>query len=177
MVLPAALLALQLGLSPAAHAYKLGGSGPRAASSLAAPDKATISEGQVQEVAPGGVITYPSVTSCLTVTVRLHDGGLVGAHASLFQVPGELPSDEILQALKNHVGNRSVTALQVKGAVGAWHPSYFVKAIESYGEAEQVPIPTGQDFDGLARAVSLGLEQPRSLVTVEDVPDGDQIVE
>ncbi|MDP1270817.1 hypothetical protein, partial [Klebsiella pneumoniae] len=84
-----------------------------------APDKATISEGQVKEVAPGGVITYPSVTSCLTVSVRLRDGGLVGAHASLFQVPGELRSDRILAALKEVVGKRPVAAIEVRGAVGA----------------------------------------------------------
>lgn len=48
-----------------------------------------VSEGQVGEAGPGGTITYPSVTSCLTVTVRLRDGGMVGAHASLFEVPGE----------------------------------------------------------------------------------------
>ncbi|MFK0046290.1 hypothetical protein ACIQU4_19750 [Streptomyces sp. NPDC090741] len=149
--------------------------GPRAAISLAEPDRATITEGQVKEVSPGGVITYPSVTSCLTVTVRLRDGGLVGAHASLFQVAGELRSDEIPAALKHLIGNRPVTAVQVKGAVGAWHPSYFVKAIESYGEEEQPPYPARPDPEGLADAVSQGLELPRSLVTVEDVPDGDQI--
>ncbi len=147
----------------------------RAASSVTAPDRATVTEGQVKEVAPGGVITYPSVTSCLTVTVRLRDGGLVGAHASLFQVPGELRSDEILAALKHLVGNRPVTAIQVKGAVGAWHPSYFPKAIESYGEEEQPPYPARPEPEGLATAVSQGLELPRRLVTVEDVPDGDQI--
>ncbi|MFK0258915.1 hypothetical protein [Streptomyces sp. NPDC090445] len=141
----------------------------------AAPGKATVTEGQVKEVAPGGVITYPSVTSCLTVTVRLQDGGLVGAHASLFQVPGELRSDEILAALKHRVGHRPVTAIQVKGAVGAWHPSYFVKAIEAYGEDGQPPYPAHPDPEGLADAVSRGLELPRRLVTVEDVPDGDQI--
>ncbi|MCB5908853.1 hypothetical protein [Streptomyces pinistramenti] len=176
LVLPAALLALQLGLSPAAQAYEPAHAGPHAASSLTAPGEATVTEGQVKEVAPGGVITYPSVTSCLTVTVRLRDGGLVGAHASLFQVPGELRSDEILAALKDLVGNRPVTAVQVKGAVGAWHPGYFAKAIESYGEGEQVPVPTGHDADGLAQAVAQGLGLPRGLVTVEDVPDGDQIV-
>ncbi|MEU6863464.1 hypothetical protein ABZ924_09355 [Streptomyces sp. NPDC046876] len=140
----------------------------------AAPDKATVTEGQVKEVAPGGVITYPSVTSCLTVTVRLRDGGLVGAHASLFQVPGELRSDEIPAALKRLVGNRPVTAVQVKGAVGAWHPSYFVKAIEAYGDGEQPPYPERPDPEGLADAVSQALDLPRPLVTVEDVPDGDQ---
>ncbi|MGW7411013.1 hypothetical protein [Streptomyces sp. NPDC054863] len=175
MALPAALLALHLGLGPAAQAHEPAAGAP-AASRLTAPDRATVTEGQVKEVAPGGVLTYPSVTSCLTVTVRLRDGGLVGAHASLFQVPGELRSDAILAALGELVGNRPVTAGQVKGAVGSWHPSYFTKAIESYGEGEQVPVPTGQDVEGLGQAVSRQLGLSRSLVTVEDVPDGDQVV-
>ncbi|WAL93289.1 hypothetical protein [Streptomyces sp. Je 1-369] len=185
VVLPTALLALQLGLGAVAQAQAQApepvGVGPRVASPrvaspLVVPDRATITEGQVKEVARGGAITYPSVTSCLTVTVRLKDGGLVGAHASLFQVPGELRSDRILAALKDHVGGRPVTAVEVRGAVGAWHPGYFVKAIESYGDGEQPPVPNGQDLEGIARAVSQGLGQPRSMVTVEDVPDGDQTV-
>ncbi|WP_244177795.1 hypothetical protein [Streptomyces atriruber] len=181
VVLPtAALLALQLGLGAVAQAQTqprtLVGAAPHVASPIVAPDRATITEGQVKEVAPGGEITYPSVTSCLTVTVRLRDGGLVGAHASLFQVPGELRSDRILAALKDRVGDRPVTAVEVRGAVGAWHPSYFVKAIESYGDGEQPPVPTGQDLDGIAEAVAQGLGRPRSTVTVEDVPDGDQTV-
>ncbi|MEV8525145.1 hypothetical protein AB0451_13495 [Streptomyces sp. NPDC052000] len=144
--------------------------GPRA------PLAATVTEGQVKEVAPGGVITYPSVTSCLTVTVRLRGGGLVGAHASLFQVPGELRSDQILPALRSLVGGRPVSRIEVRGAVGAWHPSYFTKAIESYADGEAVPVPSGQDFDGLARAVADGLGRARHVVTVQDVPDGDQII-
>lgn len=176
VVLPTALLALHIGLGPAAQAHEAVDAGPRGASSVTAPDKATISEGQVKEAAPGGVITYPSVTSCLTVTVRLRDGGLVGAHASLFQVPGELRSDRILASLKGLVGNRPVAGVEVRGAVGAWHPSYFVKAIESYGEGERVPVPTGQDLDGIGRAVSRGLGTSPGLVSVEDVPDGDQVV-
>ncbi|MEU8960628.1 hypothetical protein AB0C89_02835 [Streptomyces sp. NPDC048491] len=140
------------------------------------PLEASVSEGQVKDVAPGGVLTYPSVTSCLTITVRLSGGGLVGAHASLFQVPGELRSDEILPALKAEVGGRQVSAIEVKGAVGAWHPSYFTKAIESYGDTDPVPVPTGQDSAGIARAVADGLGLPRPLVTVQDVPDGDQTV-
>ncbi len=186
MVLPAAILCLQLplqlGLGPVAQAHQNTGAAPHAASSprasghLLAPVTATISEGQVKEVAKGGVITYPSVTSCLTVTVRLRDGGLVGAHASLFQVPGELRSDEILTALEQVVDHRPVTAVEVTGAVGAWHPSYFTKAIESYREGEQVPVPAGQDPDGIAQQVARQLALPRGLVTVQDMPDGDQVV-
>ncbi|MGW8330745.1 hypothetical protein ACWGLE_22970 [Streptomyces sp. NPDC055897] len=191
LVLPVALLALQIGAgsaarartqgtAPDAHAPTVGaeavaGSGA-AVREGRAPLEATISEGQVKEVAPGGVLTYPSVTSCLTVTVRLRGGGLVGAHASLFQVPGELRSDEILPALKARAGGRPVAAVEVRGAVGAWHPSYFTKAIESYGDMDPVPVPTGQDVEGIARAVADGLGLPRPLVTVQDVPDGDQIV-
>ncbi|WP_406340928.1 hypothetical protein [Streptomyces sp. NBC_00648] len=141
-----------------------------------APAAATVTEGQIREVARGGVLTYPSVTSCLTVTVRLRGGGLVGAHASLFQVPGELRSDEILPALRKAVAGRPVAAVEVRGAVGAWHPGYFTRAIEAYGEGEAVPQPQGRDFEGLAKAVALQLKQPRGAVTVEDVPDGDQIV-
>ncbi|MFF4607581.1 hypothetical protein ACFY12_33200 [Streptomyces sp. NPDC001339] len=140
------------------------------------PANVRISEGQVGEVGPGGTLTYPSVTSCLTVTVRLQDGGMVGAHASLFQVPGEYRSDRILAAVKQRVGARGVGAVEVRGAVGAWHPSYFAKAIESYAEGERVPVPTEPDPDGLARAVADGLGVPRDKVTVEDLPDGDQTV-
>ncbi|UQA90591.1 hypothetical protein [Streptomyces halobius] len=135
-----------------------------------------ISEGQVGEVGPGGTITYPSVTSCLTVTVRLQGGGLVGAHASLFQVPGEYRSDRILAAVKQRTGARRVRAVEVRGAVGAWDPSYFTKAIESYTEGEQVPLPAEPDSDGLARVVANELGVPRGKVTVEDLPDGDQTV-
>ncbi len=181
------LLALQIGVGSAAQARTPGtatdarataagvGAGG-AARTGHAPLEATISEGQMKEVAPGGVLTYPSVTSCLTITVRLSGGGLVGAHASLFQVPGELRSDGILPALKAAVGGRPVSAIEVRGAVGAWHPSYFTKAIESYGDTDPVPVPTGQDAEGIARAVADGLGLPRPLVTVQDVPDGDQTV-
>jgi hypothetical protein len=175
VALPTVLLALNLGLGTAAQAYEPA-TAPAHAAVRPAADRATVTEGQVKEVAPGGVLTYPSVTSCLTVTVRLRDGGLVGAHASLFQVPGELRSDAILAALDGLVGDRPVSAVEVRGAVGAWHPSYFTKAIESYGEGEQVPVPSGQDLDGLGREVARGLGLPLSSVTVEDVPDGDQVV-
>ncbi|QIK10565.1 hypothetical protein G7Z12_35345 [Streptomyces sp. ID38640] len=136
-----------------------------------------ISEGQVGEVGPGGTLIYPSVTSCLTVTVRLRDGGKVGAHASLFQVSGEYRSDRILAAVKQRTGARGVRAVEVRGAVGAWHPSYFTKAIESYAEGEQIPVPTEPDPGGLAREVADALGEPRGKVTVEDLPDGDQTVD
>ncbi|EPH41139.1 hypothetical protein STRAU_5791 [Streptomyces aurantiacus JA 4570] len=159
------------GAGPATAALPTASQGPAATETV-------VTEGQVKEAGPGGVIRYPSVTSCLTVTVHLRSGGgAVGAHASLFQVPGELRSDQILGRIKSLVGRRSVTSVDVRGAVGAWHPSYFTKAIESYGEGEQVPVPEGRDFAGLTSAVAQGLGVPGNTVTVKDVPDGDQVVE
>ncbi|GCD37212.1 hypothetical protein OEIGOIKO_04997 [Streptomyces chrestomyceticus JCM 4735] len=176
----AAALALQTGTAaasgaggvpaPAAH------SAPASAPAPAPASAVRITEGQVGEAAPGGALLYPSVTSCLTVTVHLADGRLVGAHASLFQVPGEYRSDRILGALRDRVGGRDVTAVEVRGAVGAWLPGYFTKAIESYGDGESVPFPSEPDPDGLAAAVADGLGQPHAKVTVTDVPDGDQTV-
>ncbi|WP_246430246.1 hypothetical protein [Streptomyces rectiverticillatus] len=179
MAAVAVLVAAQMAAGTVAEA-----AAPPSAQAVAVASKAAdgttapvrITEGQVAEAAPGGAILYPSVTSCLTVTVRLRDGGLVGAHASLFQVPGEYRSDRILSELKRSVGGRPVRAVEVRGAVGAWDPSYFVKAIEGYGDGEAVPFPESPDPGGIAEAVAKGLGQPRALVTVEDVPDGDQTV-
>ncbi|MFH8349455.1 hypothetical protein [Streptomyces sp. NPDC018045] len=175
--MPVAVLALHAGSGAAVAQDR---SPERAGSAAAGTDRAAsavrITEGQVRETGPGGTLLYPSVTSCLTVTVRLADGGLVGAHASLFQVPGEYRSDRILGALRDRVGGRDVTAVEVRGAVGAWLPGYFTKAVESYGDGETVPSPTESDPEGLAAAVADGLGQLRAKVTVWDVPDGDQTV-
>ncbi|MFE7312205.1 hypothetical protein ACFU7T_03680 [Streptomyces sp. NPDC057555] len=170
----AAVLALQAGAAGVALAQ----AEPAVASAPAAsPAALRITEGQVGEVGPGGTLFYPAVTSCLTVTVRLANGGLVGAHASLFQVPGEYRSDRILAAVRQRIGTREVRAVEVRGAVGAWHPSYFSRAIESYPDGAQVPVPTAPDPDGLARAVADGLGRPHGKVTVQDLPDGDQTVD
>ncbi|MFD9887032.1 hypothetical protein ACFWZT_36850 [Streptomyces alboflavus] len=170
------------GTVPAHAAEGAGAVGHRAAAAPStvrgvAAATTVVTEGQVKEAAPGGTLLYPSVTSCLTVTVHLRSGGAVGAHASLFQVPGELRSDRILDRVKALVGTREVASVEVRGAVGAWHPAYFTKAIESYGEGEEVPVPTGRDFAGLTAAVARGLGVPADAVTVTDVPDGDQVVE
>nr|WP_229852484.1 hypothetical protein [Streptomyces albospinus] len=173
------LLAVHLGAAGAlvvAQAQPAAASGRAPAPVTASAASVRITEGQVGEVGPGGTIVYPGVTSCLTVTVRLQDGGKIGAHASLFQVPGEYRSDRILAAVEQRIGSRAVRAVEVRGAVGAWDPSYFGKAIESYPEGAQVPVPAGPDPEGLARAVADGLGQPPAKVTVRDLPDGDQTV-
>ncbi|MGK5637677.1 hypothetical protein ACSNOK_05060 [Streptomyces sp. URMC 126] len=173
----AALLALALPAAGATAAEARPVAGTPAAAGQAVPaEPVRITEGQVREAAPGTPLLYPSVTSCLTVTVRLAGGGLAGAHASLFQVPGELRSDAILPALRARVGDRPVRSVEVRGALGAWHPGYLTKAIEAYGPDEDVPVPAGPDAEGVARAVARALGQPRALVTVEDVPDGDLTV-
>ncbi|MFC4515639.1 MULTISPECIES: hypothetical protein [Streptomyces] len=161
----------------AAMAAEPAGTAAREPARTAEGQPVRITEGQVAEAARGRTILYPSVTSCLTVTVRLSGGAKVGAHASLFRVPGELRSDEILGAVRRRVAGRRVLAVEVRGAVGAWAPSYFTKAIEAYGDGETVPFPTRPDPEGLARAVAAGLGLPASArVSVEDVPDGDQTV-
>ncbi|MGI5341710.1 hypothetical protein ACQEVS_32045 [Streptomyces sp. CA-181903] len=173
----AALLVLALPAATATAAEARPGAGAPTAAVRAVPGEAVrITEGQVREAAPGTPLLYPSVTSCLTVTVRLAGGGLVGAHASLFQVPGELRSDAILPALRARIGHRPVRSVEVKGALGAWHPGYLTKAVEAYGPDERVPVPSGPDAEGVARAVARGLGQPRAVVAVADVPDGDLLV-
>lgn len=172
----AAAVACLAGTVPA-HAAEGAGAVAGAAAPNAVAATTVVTEGQVKEAAPGGTLLYPSVTSCLTVTVHLRSGGAVGAHASLFQVPGELRSDQILDRIKALTGAHEVASVEVRGAVGAWHPAYFTKAIESYGEGEEVPVPTGRDFAGLTAAVARGLGVPTAAVTVTDVPDGDQVVE
>lgn len=174
VALSGALLPVVLTSVPAAGAVAEARDRPAATAPSAAAVR--ITEGQVAEARPGVPILYPSVTSCLTVTVRLADGRKVGAHASLFQVPGEYRSDAILAAVERRVGHRTVRAVEVRGAVGAWHPGYFTKAIEAYGDGETVPFPTAPDPEGIARAVADGLGQPRGRVTVQDVPDGDMTV-
>lgn len=145
---------------------------PTAAATLqrAPAASASIGEGEVDEVGPGGTITYPSVTSCLVITVHLRDGGKVGGHASLFRVEGKLHSDEILPAIRRVVGKRRVEAVDVSGAVGSWNPSYLTKAIERYTDGA-VPEQT-YDRAGIGDVVATVLDRQRDKVTVRDVPDG-----
>ncbi|MER6300165.1 hypothetical protein ABT247_11410 [Kitasatospora sp. NPDC001539] len=151
---------------PAAAGAALSPGGPKAP-----PRAVAITEGEVGEVGLRGTITYPSVTSCLVVTVRLRDGAKVGGHASLFQVPGKYASDEILPAMRRAVGHRPVQSVDVSGAVGAWNPSYFHAAIERYTDGS-APAPTA-DAGGIGAAVAELLGLPAEKITVRDVPDGD----
>ncbi|MFH8347575.1 DUF4157 domain-containing protein [Streptomyces sp. NPDC018045] len=146
---------------------------PASGASAPAAASVSIAEGEVDEVGPNGTIIYPSVTSCLTITVHLRDGGKVGAHASLFQVPGKRASDQVLPALKAAVGSRSVESVDVSGSIGTWNPKYLEKAIERYTDG-MPPEPTF-DAKGIGDVVARVLGRQRKKVTVRDVPDGDVI--
>lgn len=109
----------------------------------AATANVRISEGRVGEVGPGGTLTYPSVTSCLTVTARLRDGGLVGAHASLFQVPGEYRSDRILAELKQRIGARPVRAVEVRAPSAPGTRAISPRPSRVTRRASRRPYPRG----------------------------------
>uniref|UniRef100_A0AAU2UY09 Uncharacterized protein n=1 Tax=Streptomyces sp. NBC_00003 TaxID=2903608 RepID=A0AAU2UY09_9ACTN len=128
----------------------------------------SIAEGEVDEVGPGGTITYPSVTSCLVITAYLRDGGKVGGHASLFRMDGKLYSDQILPAIKARIGKRRVESVEVSGAVSSWNPEYLTKAIER----SESPAPQLYDPVGIGDVVAAALNRQRNKVTVREVPDG-----
>ncbi|MGW8329469.1 eCIS core domain-containing protein [Streptomyces sp. NPDC055897] len=140
----------------------------RAPGTESAATAASIAEGQVDEVGPGGTITYPSVTSCLTITVLLRDGGKVGGHASLFRAEGGMYSDQILGAIKSRVGKRRVESVTVRGAVSSWNPQYLVKAIER----SDTPPPQTDDPAGVGDVVATALGRQRNKVSVHEAPDG-----
>ncbi|MFE3182664.1 DUF4157 domain-containing protein [Streptomyces violascens] len=128
----------------------------------------SIAEGEVDEVGPGGTITYPSVTSCLVITAYLRDGGKVGGHASLFRMEGKLYSDQILPAIKARIGKRRVESIDVRGAVSSWNPEYLTKAIER----SEAPAPQLDDPSGIGDVVATALNRQRNKVSVREVPDG-----
>ncbi|MEU8762952.1 hypothetical protein [Streptomyces sp. NPDC048659] len=134
-----------------------------------AAETQSVAEGEVKEVGSGGTIVYPSVTSCLTITVYLRDGGKVGGHASLFRVDGGMYSDEILKAIKDQVGGRRVERIDVSGAASAWHPAYLEKAMERPGPS---PEHTKRDFAGIRKVVARVLNRQEGKVTVTETQDG-----
>ncbi|MET9821666.1 MULTISPECIES: hypothetical protein [Streptomyces] len=128
----------------------------------------TVAEGEVKSVGPGGTITYPSVTSCLTITVYLRDGSKVGGHASLLQMSGGMYSDQILPAIRSQVGEGRVEKIDVSGAVSAWNPAYLRTAIE---KSDPVP-PQKNDPEGIRDVVSSILGRQKKKVSVRETPDG-----
>ncbi len=128
----------------------------------------SVAEGEVKSVGPGGTITYPSVTSCLTITVYLRDGGKVGGHASLFKASGGMYSDQILPAIKAQVGKSRVERIDVSGAISSWNPAYLKTAIEKSDPAPEQK----NDPDGIRNVVSSALGRQAKKVSVQETPDG-----
>ncbi|MEV5755856.1 hypothetical protein AB0L61_03685 [Streptomyces tendae] len=136
--------------------------------SVGAAEAKDVAEGEVKSVGPGGTITYPSVTSCLTITVYLRDGGKVGGHASLYKTPGGMYSDQILPAIKAQVGQRRVKKIDVSGAVSSWNPAYLKTAIE---RSDSAPAQKN-DPDGIRAVVSSTLGRQAKKVSVQETRDG-----
>ncbi|SDT47878.1 hypothetical protein SAMN05428941_3038 [Streptomyces sp. 2114.2] len=128
----------------------------------------SIAEGEVKSVGPGGTITYPSVTSCLAITVYLRDGGKVGGHASLFKASGGMYSDQILPAIKAQVGKSRVERIDVSGAISSWNPAYLKTAIENSNPAPEQK----NDPDGIRNVVSGILGRQAKKISVQETPDG-----
>ncbi|KOX48666.1 hypothetical protein G3I61_19310 [Streptomyces diastaticus] len=133
-----------------------------------AAETKSVAEGEVKSVGPGGTITYPSVTSCLTITVYLRDGGKVGGHASLFKAAGGMYSDQILPAIKAQVGKSRVERIDVSGAISSWNPAYLKTAIEN---SSTVPEQKN-DPEGIRAVVSSVLGRQAKKVSVQETPDG-----
>ncbi len=133
-----------------------------------AAESQSVAEGEVKSVGPGGTITYPSVTSCLTITVYLRDGGKVGGHASLFKASGGMYSDQILPAIKAQVGKSRVERIDVSGAISSWNPAYLQTAIENSNPAPEQK----NDPDGIRNVVSSALGRQAKKVSVQETPDG-----
>ncbi|MGV9506052.1 hypothetical protein ACWDQZ_10635 [Streptomyces tendae] len=137
--------------------------------SVAAAETKDVAEGEVKKsVGPGGTITYPSVTSCLTITVYLRHGGKVGGHACLFKASDGMYSDQILPATKTQVGESRVETIDVSGAVSSWNPAYLKTAIE-----KSDPVPEQKnDPDGIRAVVSSTLGRQAKKVSVQETRDG-----
>ncbi|WP_020673173.1 hypothetical protein [Amycolatopsis nigrescens] len=100
---------------------------------------ASIAEGQLAEVGPGGTITYPEVDSCMTVTVHLRTGGMVGAHLSIFRMEGRHASNELVPLLKAAVGKRRVAAVEIVGDFWSWNSRWLTTTLDTL----QSQLPEG----------------------------------
>ena len=78
------------------------------------PQEITLSEDEVGEASQS--ITYPSVTSCMTVTLILVDGNKIGGHFALYgKSAGEMIGD-----MNEKRRERQVNAIVVKGHLSLW---------------------------------------------------------
>ena len=75
-------------------------------------------EGMVVEGGSDDGITYPSVTSCMTITCLLDGGAKVGAHDAIFQ----RVQPQVFMALKGKIGKRTVQKVRAAGSGSSWTP-------------------------------------------------------
>jgi hypothetical protein len=87
--------------------------------------KLTMALGEGEVGTGTGSIDYASVTSCLAITCLLEDGTTVGGHLSLFKASGALASNEVLPAMKELIGGRTVKKIVIAGELDTWNPAYF----------------------------------------------------
>lgn len=80
-----------------------------------------IAEGQVATVPAGGQIHYPGLNSCMTVTVHLRNGSMVGGHMVIRHEGGQNSSDQVMQDIRQRVGNGPVAAIELVGDFQSWN--------------------------------------------------------
>jgi hypothetical protein len=110
-----------------------------------------LSEGQVGRAPQGGAIQYTPLTSCLTVTVTLQNGEQVGGHLSMSvpSQPGAHQSDQILNEMRNLIGNDQIASVHIDGFGDTWSPSFLaMPAFAPNGDsnyAQQPPPQSGMN--------------------------------
>ena len=85
----------------------------------------TCAEGYVVRAQSNDNIVYPEVSSCLTLTCVLKNGGMIGAHASHYK-KGTYTYDQILGAVKKELGSDkvSVAKVWVLGDLHSWKDDF-----------------------------------------------------
>jgi len=85
-----------------------------------------LKEGELGFAKNSEKLKYPSVTSCLTFTCVVADGGKWGAHMSIKQSGKGLPHHVVLQTLRTEMSSAKAIAkvkhVLVVGALGYWTP-------------------------------------------------------
>lgn len=89
--------------------------------------RVTVLEGEVDTAQPDVDLKYPSVTSCMTVTVVFDNGLMLGGHAVRVPTENQLSPVQILEELNNRIQatqGASPVKLWVLGDLGGWTPQF-----------------------------------------------------
>ena len=87
----------------------------------------TVLEGEVDTAQPGVDLKYPSVTSCMTVTVVFDNGLMLGGHAVRVPTENQRSPAQILEELNHRIQamrEASPAKLWVLGDLGGWTPQF-----------------------------------------------------